>query len=103
MLFCILLNPTLPQNGLQGNVFATTLLFGMSVWHLMALHRNLLCFLSDVNPSCSPCAVNSDVKCQLLSCHCEALQDSLVDSGVTCSGSGRRDMVFGGTALFWIG
>lgn len=61
----------------------------------MALPRNLLCFLPDVNPSCSPCSVSSDVKCQLLSCHCEALQDSLVDSGVTCSGNGRRTWCLG--------
>lgn len=61
----------------------------------MALPGNLLCFLSDVNLSCSPCSVNSDVKCQLLSCHCEALQDSMVDSGVTCSGNGRRTWCLG--------
>lgn len=87
----------------SGSVSATVCLFGVSVWHPMAFRGNLPCFLPDASPSCSPPSVNSGVKCQLLSCHCEALQDSLVASGVTDALGMEKDVEFGGTALFWTG
>ena len=59
-------------------------LYGI-LWHFLGICP---AFIPD--PSHSPSSASSDVKCQRLSGHCEALHDSSVASGVT-SALGREE------------